>query len=197
MNNMLKIIVVAYRRPIRLRILIDCFLMQTCGDWEMHIIHDGVPPQSIMNVISLYDDPRITFEHTPQVNGKWGHPNRNMGLSRIPLSYRNFVLMTNDDNYYVPDFVRLFALQMKRNSTGMVYCDTLHNYQEYDVLHSQPKKNYIDMGSFAVRVDVAKKVGFNNFEFAADGDYAEKCANLCSIRRLRVAYIRKALFVHN
>lgn len=194
---MLKIIVVAFRRPIRLRILIDCFLMQTCGDWEMHIIHDGEPPQNIINVMSLYDDPRITFEYTPQVNGKWGHPNRNMGLRRIPLSHRNFVLMTNDDNYYVPEFVNFFLREARRASTGFVYCDTLHNYIQYDVMDSQPKKNHIDMGAFIVRVDIAKKIGFNSVEFSADGIYAEACANLCSQRRLILKHIKKALFIHN
>lgn len=194
---MISIIVVAYKRAIPLRILIDSFMVQTCNEWEMQIIHDGPPPQDIKNVVSLYKDPRIKFDFTSDVNGQWGHPNRKLGLRQIPLSHRNFVLMTNDDNYYVPEFVKMFLKQANKTNTGMVYCDTLHNYISYDVLHSSPKINLIDMGSFIVRADIAKKIGFDNWSFAADGDYAEKCANLCYRRHLRVAYIKKALFVHN
>jgi hypothetical protein len=53
------------------------------------------------------------------------------------------------------------------------------------------------MGSFIVRVDIAKKIGFKSMELNGDGAYAEECANFCTRIRLKINYIQKPLFVHN
>jgi hypothetical protein len=57
--------------------------------------------------------------------------------------------------------------------------------------------NHIDMGSFIVRADVAKTVGFTSDAFHADGIYAEAAAAYCNTTGLGIVYIPKAIFVHN
>ena len=194
---MIKIIVVAFKRALNLRILIDCFLTQTEKRWEMHIIHDGPPPPDVEEVIAMYKDPRINFTFTEKVNGHWGHPNRNIVLRTFNLTRHEFVLMTNDDNYYVPDFVRMFLREGRANDVGFVYCDTVHSYHKYSVMKTEVRENHIDMGSFMVRMDVAKKIGFNHLHLSADGTYAVECANYCRLRHLRLVHVAKPLFVHN
>jgi hypothetical protein len=195
--SILHVIITVFGRAITLRRLIDCFVLQTNPNWVLHIIHDGPPPREIPAVMSLYHDFRIQYEETPQVNGNWGHPNRQIMLHKMVLNHRDFVLMTNDDNMYVPSFVGEF-LKKARNgeNVGMVYCDTMHSYMEYEILKTQLKENLIDMGSFIVRVDVAKKVGFTHIHFSADGTYAVNCAAQCRSGRLACLYIPKPLFIH-
>jgi hypothetical protein len=192
----IQIIVVAYQRAIPLRILIDCFLVQTNRNWMMHIIHDGETPQDVKDVLALYNDPRITFRETTRVNGLWGHPNRKLMLNQLTGNSDDYVLITNDDNYYVPMFIELFTDKCSYG-TGMVYCNTIHNYIRYDILRTQIKECQIDMGSFIVRVDVAKKIGFIHQHEQADGTYAVECAEECRKRKLRAAYIDKSLYIHN
>jgi len=193
----LHVIMVAYCKAIPLRCAIDSFKLQTRKDWILHIVHDGPAPGDVWDVINLYkDDSRIQFEFTPVRNGEWGHPNRRMILRKLPLNHRDFVLITNDDNYYVPKFVEFFMRECHK-AVGMVYCDTVHSYEQYNVLISEPRENAIDMGSFIVKLDVAKKVGFNGTHLSADGSYAEECANYCRRVRLGVKHINKPLFVHN
>ena len=194
---MLRVIAVAYKRPIRLRMLIDCFLMQTQKRWELNIIHDGFPPDDIKDVLSLYKDSRIKFSYTDEVNGHWGHPNRKIALKKIAVSHQEYVLMTNDDNYYVPMFVELVLKEGRAKDVGMIYCDTVHSYHNYNVLKTEVREGHIDMGSFAVRLDVAKKIDFRHIHFSADGTYAVECANYCRLRHLRIVHIAKPLFVHN
>jgi hypothetical protein len=194
--RILQVICAAYNRPIRLRLLIDCFILQTDPNWKLHIVHDGHPIPEIGMIISLYNDPRITFFATEERKNNFGHPNRRMMLSKLALNHRDFVLITNDDNYYVPQFVQRFLHSCNRN-TGFVYCDTVHSYLDYNVLVSEIKLDHIDMGSFIVRLDVAKKVGFESTAFNADGIYAVACANYCHMKRLRIIKISKPLFVHN
>jgi hypothetical protein len=196
----LHVICVAYQRAIPLRILIDSFKVQTNPCWILYIIHDGPAPEDVKEVVSLYkNDPRIFFSETPTRLGKYGHPNRDAMLKRLALNHRDFVLITNDDNYYVPVFVEMMMKygHSPANPVGMVYCDTVHSYFQYNVLQSQVKKDHIDMGSFIVRVDIAKKIGFKSMELNGDGAYAEECANFCTRIRLKINYIQKPLFVHN
>jgi hypothetical protein len=196
-THILHVIVTVFNRNMPLRTLVDSFLLQTCQQWQMHIIHDGPAPQSVRDVVNSYNDPRIDYYETPAVNGCWGHPNRKIALRQLSINHRDFVLITNDDNYYVPKFVEYFMKECKKENVGIIYCNTLHSYLDYNVLNTEIRENLIDMGSFIVRLDVAHKVGFNHEHFSADGTYAVACANYCRVRKFKIVYIPKCLFIHN
>lgn len=193
----LHVIVTVYDRYIPIRIFLHSFLMQTCQQWQIHIIHDGPASQSVMDVVNSYHDPRIQYYETPIVNGHWGHPNRKIALRQLPTNHRDYVLITNDDNYYVPKFVEFFMKECRKENVGFVYCNTLHSYLNYTVLNTEITENLIDMGSFIVKLDVARRVGFNGIHFSADGTYAVACANYCRVRKLRIVKIPEILFIHN
>ena len=196
-NNMkLHVIVVAYERPIPLRGLIDSFLNQTCQDWEMDIVHDGPASKSVWNVIELYKDKRIRFWESKIRYENYGHPNRACMLQKIKGNKYDYVLITNDDNYYVPKFVEYFLAECDPK-VGIVYCDTVHSHCNYAVHYSKLKEQGIDMGAFIVRLDIAKKTGFNHIHFSADGKYAEECNMTRYEKGLRNVYIQKPLFIHN
>lgn len=190
----LKVIVVAYFRPLPLQIMINCFRVQTDPRWEMHIIHDGPAPEDVKNI--LPDDPRVIFYETSHRLKNYGHPNRRRMLNDIQAIPQDFILITNDDNYYVPEFVRYMRQEAKPN-VGIIYNDCLHNYMSYEVLKSKMQTNAIDMGSFVVRADIAKAVGFTSDAFHADGIYAEACAAYCNTNNIAIKYIPRSLFVHN
>ena len=196
-SRILHIIIVAYQRAVPLRIMIDCILIQSYSQWQIHIIHDGPAPKEVKDVVDSYNDARIQYYETPTVNGAWGHPNRKIALKQLSLNHRDYVLITNDDNYYVPDFIRIFMNECRNEFVGFVYCNTVHSYEKYNLFVSKVKENCIDMGSFIVKLDVAKRVGFNHTHLSADGKYAEDCANYCKRRRLRIVHVEKPLFVHN
>ncbi len=187
---------VAYERPVSMRTLIDCLLVQTDPRWDLIIMHDGIGSDKIHEVVGLYNDLRVNFYETPYRMQQFGHPMRKAYLDSIDGDVQDFILMTNDDNYYVPVFVELM-LKVCNDRTGFVYCDAVHSHFQYDILRTEIKVDRIDVGSFMVRSDVARKIGFNHFEFNGDGMYAEECANYCRANNLEVAYIPKCLFIHN
>ncbi len=192
----LHVICTAFNRPTDLKRLVYDFILQTDPRWHMRIIHDGIPPDGIERYIRGLKDPRIEFDYTKKVNGYWGHPNRRMMLNETHGDPGDYVLITNDDNQYVKAFVEIM-LGLCTSNIGFVACDTVHNYFNYDILHTQVRVGAIDMGSFIVRLDVARAVGFNHDVEVADGLYAEECAAECRRRKLRVLGINKALFIHN
>lgn len=191
----LTVIAVAYERVIPLRILIDSFLLQTNTNWEMTIVYDGKAPESVLDILNLYNDLRLVFVETPTRNGLWGHPNRREYLSLLPPA-KDYVLLTNDDNYYVPRFVELM-LEACGDNVGIVMCDTVHSHYNYNLHKSFPREGNIDMGAFIVRQDVAVTVGFNHSGRGADGKYAEDCYAYCNANNLITNHIQKPIFIHN
>jgi len=192
----LRVMSVAYERPIPMRILIDCFLVQTNSNWELTIIHDGKASEDVWRTVALYNDPRIIFQESPERYGIYGHPNRKRYLEQITPSKDSFVLLTNDDNMYVPILVNEILSKCNPN-VGMVYFDAVHSHFQYNVLKTEIKVNRIDIGSFVVRADVAKTVGFTNFAFNGDGYYACSCAQYCRKHGLNIVSIAKPYFIHN
>jgi hypothetical protein len=191
----LKVIMVAYQRIVPLRIAVDSFLNQTDDRWELHVIHDGPAPHVIWDFMSRRN--KIHFSETSAVNGKWGHPNRRSMLERIEADASDYILITNDDNYYIPTYVKLIQQHMKPG-VGMIYYNTLHSYFNYTVHTSQLKVGRIDMGAFVVRADVAKAVGFKHDKEVADGMYCEECAAYCTDHGLLMTYIPGIVpFIHN
>jgi hypothetical protein len=198
---MIQIICVAYERPVELQTLINCFILQTDSRWVLHIVYDGPAPQKILEIVKPFingnrKDERIHFYESPERYQKYGHPNRRTMLQSIECSPHDYILMTNDDNMYVPRFVE-YMLKAAKFNTGIVYCDTVHSHMEYNLHISYLKENFIDMGAFIVRSDVAKKTGFNHDHFSADGTYAVECLSTCNKMRLKEVKISKPLFIHN
>lgn len=194
-NRTIHVICTVYKRWQTLRLLIDCFMVQTIPNWKLHIVHDGEATQEVRDVVAMFKDSRISLTETKERRQMYGHPNRRDMLQSIVGEKDDFVLITNDDNIYLPVFVEYFLKECRLN-TGMVYCDTIHSILNYGVLQTKIKENYIDMGSFMVSLSVAKKVGFNHVHFSADGRYAEECLHECNRQGLVATYIPKPLFVH-
>ncbi len=192
----LHVICVAYERVIPLRILIDCFLVQTDPRWKLNIIYDGQPPKEITSMVKSYNDSRINFSHSLIRNQNYGHPNRKTAINNIKGSEDDYILMTNDDNYYVPSFVHQM-LSFGSPKTGVVMCNTIHSYFGHNLHISDLHRGKIDMGAFIVKLSIAKAVGFNHIFFEADGQYAEECGEYCKRNLFNVIHIQRPLFIHN
>ena len=195
------VIAVAYQRPIQLQILIGSFIVQTNPNWILHIIYDGVAPKEVLNVvepflIGIHKDNRVHFYESPERYENYGHPNRKTMLETIQTESNDFILMTNDDNYYVPVFIEYMIKAIDKH-IGIVMCNTVHSHAQYDVHNSQLYENGIDMGAFIVKANIAKETGFNHIHFSADGIYAEECHRTCVRYRMKVVKINKPLFIHN
>jgi hypothetical protein len=174
----------------------NSFLVQTNPNWELNVIYDGQIPDDIQKILNRYTDKRIKISNTPKRNGNWGHPNRKMMLEKLKGNKDDYVLLTNDDNYYVPTFVDQM-LEKTGEDVGIVFCNTVHSYIKHGLHESSLHECGIDMGAFIVKYPVSKKVGFNYFHETADGRYAEQCKNFCVANNLRAVYIPKPLFIHN
>lgn len=192
----LVVLCVAYGRSVELLEICCCFLRQTNPNWDLTIMYDGAVPKQVQDIMNLFDDERIHFTHSETRNQLWGHPNRKTMLENYVQREGDYVLLTNEDNYYVPMFAEVMLSACKED-TGVVMCNTVHSYTGYKAHISELRECGIDMGAFIVRGDVAKAVGFNHTHFSADGRYAEECRDYCTERNLGVMHANHLLFVHN
>ena len=193
----LHVICAAYQRIIPLRILIDSFVVQTNPNWKLYVIHDGPMPEELHDIRDLYaKDERISFSSTKKRIGHSGFPNRDMMIKSIEGDPGDFVMSTNDDNYYVPTFVDEMLKEVAPG-VGIVYCNMIHSHFGYTPLYTTLKVYYIDMGAFAILLPLAKKVGIMNITDIADGLFAQDCLAECNATGLATKKVEKILYIHN
>lgn len=193
---LLHVICIAYERPIFSRIFIDCFLTQSDKRWDMTFVHDGPASEAMHNVMELYSDPRIKFIETEKRLQNWGHEHRRVMLQLIEGQKGDYVLITNNDNYYVPRYVE-YMLREARPDVGMIYCNFLHHNFEYLNVFTQLKLNHVDMGAYITEIKLAQNVGFQHDVPGSDGLFAEDCSARCKQLGLKTIHIEKTFFVHN
>lgn len=192
----LHVICAAYQRVIPLRILIDSFLDQTNSNWKLYVIHDGPIPKEVKLIMNRYSDDRITFSYTETRNAQSGFGNRDMMIKSIIGDLDDFVMSTNDDNYYVPTFVDEM-LKLITPTAGIIYCNMIHSHFGYSLLSTILQKYYIDMGAFAIKLTLAKKIGITDRTDVADGVFVEACLKECNRVGMTTHKSEKILFIHN
>jgi hypothetical protein len=80
----------------------------------------------------------------------------------VEHSNEEWVVMTGEDNYYVPTFVEEF-LKHATHNTHFVFCDMVHNWvnQDYIYVPSAPVYGRIDIGNFMTKTKNAKQLKLN------------------------------------
>lgn len=187
----IEFIIPTYDRDYPLTCMLSSLLSQTTPDWCAHIIIDDEYSERFTHLGSYnYDDERIRYTFLGKRYNDWGHTPREMGKQ---LSEADYILMTNDDNYYTPNFVEEFV-KASETAPGIVYWDMIHSHYNYSYFKCVPAYNQIDMGAFAVRRDIAQSIKMNT-TYAADGEYIEDIKK--KYPNERMIKIDKVLFVHN
>lgn len=200
------IVCVAYKRPKKIPVLIHSFLCQSLQNWKLHIIHDGYDAE-VDEVLRPYAQkyPEISYEFTPTRFDDYGHSLRAIGIERADTE---FLLITNDDNYYVPEFLRLMFEEIHAKHLDMLLCDMVHSHlkvaagnmsytaDQYGYFPTAPRKFMVDIGCFIVRTELARRVGFRDKSFVGDGTFVEDILEACG-DSIRVGKLDKVLFVHN
>lgn len=194
---MIDILSVTYNQDEVLKCFINSIKSQTDNRWRLFIIHDGPNPklkQDLTDNGYLVND-KIFFVEYPVRKNDYGHSLRKWGLNNLASS--EYLLITNGDNYYTPNMVE----EVLKVQKDFVYFNCIHSHktpnnntkQDYGYLDAKLSRGWIDMGSVVLKTSLAKKVGFNSVDFAADWFYFESILKL----NPSIHKINKTLFVHN
>jgi GT2 family glycosyltransferase len=202
LNAELTAVVAAYRRYEQLPVLIHSFLCQTLQNFRLLVIHDGTDDrmETLLEDYRRRFPDRIDFVFTPERHNDYGHSLRELGIG---LADTPFLLITNDDNYYVPRFLEFMFAAIHQRKLDVVLCNMIHSHENpgrrkqksYNLFVTKPRKLEMDMGSFIVRTSYAKKVGFRDKTHDGDGTFFEDV--LACDPPPKVGRVPRVLFVHN
>jgi hypothetical protein len=165
-------------------------IAQTLNEWGAMVMIDREFYQQYEDMLKSFNDSRIVWAYMDKRHNDFGHTPRQVGKQ---ASTADYIIMTGDDNYYMPTFVN----ELKKasiNKPGIIYYDMVHSHYDYSYFECQLGYNHIDMGAFATRRDIAQSINLNT-SYAADGEFIEDYKRLYP-NELNVK-ISKVLFVHN
>lgn len=184
-----------YNRVALLKCALQSLIVQTNENWDAQVVIDGLDyEEPITQMIEELNDPRIIIRTLSKRYNDWGHTGRELG--KTMARYR-WVVMTGDDNYYVPTTVKEIlekAEQFAHYEAGMIYWDMVHSHYDYSYFVCSAGFNQIDIGAFATRNDLAKQIKLTS-DYAADGLFVEEYKKKFPTQT--IVKIKKVLYVHN
>ena len=185
-------IIPTYQRYDQIKSILYSLVSQYDPDWSAQVIIDDIANDILVDIINNFKDSRISYTFTGTRHNDWGHTPRDIGKQQ---SRSQYIIMTGDDNYYVPTLVQKikYAASMN-NNPAILYWDMVHSHTDYSLLDCKLCIGSIDMGAFATRSDIAKKIQLGK-EYAADGVFITKIVEQYTTESF--IKIPGILFVHN
>ena len=213
----LEFIIGTTARPHHLMTMLGSIKAQTDGNCKCHVIKKGDPDETYDKVISFYKDyvfgdhmryTQLNKAISDQFEGQFNlYGNFEYGLS-VVNKHCDWVIMTNDDNYYSQDTIKRLNKVIEKNpNVNLIYFDMLYNSDmidstgeyigSYEYYKTSLEFGLNDIGCFAYRANLTKDIKFDRTIMEADflflKEYIEKnCQNPDQIEK-----INKALFIHN
>lgn len=183
-------IIPTFNRISPLQSMLASLVAQTSLNWFATVIVDDIENDLAKDIITKFNTDKIRLWFTGCRYNDWGHTPRELGKQ---ASKADYIIMTGDDNYYVPTFVE----ELEKASTdnpGIIYWDMVHNHYQYSYFQCVLALGRIDMGAFATRRDIAQQIRLQT-SYAADGHFiSEFNERFPDEKRVK---IEKILFVHN
>lgn len=188
----IEFIIPTWNRPEKLKLILQSLIVQTDDRWTAHVIIDGMTNDYFDVKNTFQDNPHIRFSHIEGPNNDWGHSARNYGLDK---AQEEWIVMTGDDNYYMPTFVQNFLLA-QTDSSDLVYCDMVHDMKrdEYQPIPSKLQWGWIDIGNFMCRKSIFREMRLDTKSYEADWKFVEQYQKRMVGISLK---IKKVLYVHN
>lgn len=195
----IEFIIPTYNRTNHLKTIVCSLLTQNDPNWIAHIVGDNVENnvlEEIHNFLNYINDSRIRFTNLPERHNDWGHTPRNYGLDH---AIGDWIVMTGEDNYYVPTFVKNFLNEARVKKTDFIFCSFIYNQAQlgdvYYPMKARLEYQSIDIGCYSFRKDKLNQVRLRTD--IAEADYYFMTDYLTQEDDMTAAYIDEILYVHN
>jgi hypothetical protein len=137
------------------------------------VIHDGPSTDGTREFMEdiASKHANIKYLESEERGNCWGHQNRAWGLTMVDTPWVSF---TNGDNQYCYKFMDYMEKNLDERFLDVVTFVTAHSYFDYKPFYIMFSNSQCDLAQFAVRTQVARTVGFNHRDFAADAHFIEE-----------------------
>lgn len=184
-------IIPTFDRVAPLYSMLSSLISQTQNNWKANIIVDGAKNDVVKNIVDKFNSPNIQYTVLDNRYNDWGHTPRNIGKN---TSTSDYIILTGDDNYYVPTFIDELNEVIIHGHVGMIYWDMIHNGYSYNLFNTSIIDGRIDMGAFVTRRDLAQQIDLSK-DYNADSQYVLNFQQ--KFPHEEIVKINKILFVHN
>lgn len=191
MNKTIEFIIPTFDRKKELIAMLSSLNAQTENNWKATVISDGEKNQDTAKIVESFNNPRIIHKGLDKRYNDWGHTPREVGKQ---LSGSDYLIMTGDDNYYIPTLIHEINTVINKDNPDFIYWDMVHSHYDYSYFKTSPALNHIDMGAFAFKSELGKQVSLGT-TYAADGLFVRDF--LSKFKECKIVKIDKILFVHN
>lgn len=191
----IEFVIPTYNRVNHLTTMIGSLKSQSNPNWVAHIVAD-CPDDEIVEqmktMVTFFNDERIRLTVLDKRYNDWGHTPRQYGVDNAT---EEWVVMTGEDNYYVPEFVDIMLSESEHQH--FVYCDMVHNWidRAYVPLMSKLQLGRIDIGSFMCKTNMAKKIKLKLDQEWADWYFVEEF--MTKFKAAKMKKVNRLLYVHN
>ena len=185
-------VLITYKEPVGdFYVSLGSLLQQKNPNWKAIVMQDGpLPDDRARKIIEQFNDERITYFESEENEGSWGCYNRKRAIEMVDTE---FIVQATVQEYYTPNFVDIIEAN-KYNDIIVWPC--IHHSFDYTVLTPELRRTKIDWSNFALKTQIAKRVGIPYPEaYMADGLFVEACLASGLIKR-KIA-IPKILNVKN
>ena len=187
----IEFIIPTYNRVKQLYVILSSLVAQIDDNWKATIVVDDVENNRVKDIVSKFDSKNIHYMFLGKRYNDWGHTPRNIGKQ---ASSSDYIILTGDDNYYVPTFISELNQIISNEKVGLIYWDMIHNGYNYKHFNTRINDGYIDMGAFATRRDLSQQIDLTK-SYSADSKYVKKFIK--NFPDEKIVKIKKILFVHN
>lgn len=187
----IEFIIPTYNRVKQLYVVLSSLVVQVDDNWKATVVVDDIENDRVKNIVAKFDSDKIEYMFLGKRHNDWGHTPRNVGKNNSTSGY---IILTGDDNYYVPTFISELNKVLRKDNVGMIYWDMIHNGYNYKPFTTRVSDGYIDMGAFATRIDLAKQIDLSK-SYSADSKYVKQFIK--KFPNEKIIKIGKILFVHN
>ncbi len=180
-------------RTYQLLSTVSSIVAQSSPFWKIHIVCDGVV-EDISYIQSVFPNFPIRYSTLDKNYNDWGHTPKNFGIKN---STEEWLVLSGNDNYYVPVFVEKVLDSISKNpNLKFVYFDMVHSHYNYSFFKCRPFINQIDIGSFVSLARFAKEILLDPKLYYADGVFVENYVKkFC--KEDEICYLPCVYYVHN
>ncbi len=184
------------------RVFIDSILNQTQkvseGGWKAVVWHNGDWGHADHHTWNFKCD---GFTHQPEYKcsetdeGNWGTKNRQEAINECDTDY---IIQTSVQDYWLPQAVEYILKGLETSPDILVWNSINHLVGPCQVLDAQLAWSKLDWGNFAIRTDIARKVGINHGDkYTADWLFMQDALNSGLVDKSKILKINAVLTIHN
>lgn len=189
----IEFIIPSYNSSQRLMTILYSLVSQTNPNWTAHVVVDSLLPMEYQSVVDWFRfEKRVRFSFIDGPNKDWGHTCRNYGIKDIK---EKWVVMTGDDNYYMPLFVDDFLKAASQPRVNFVFCNMVHNNFNYAPVNCAVGAGRIDIGNAMFLSENLKGFELDKTDYNADWKLIEHYHR--KYKHEKTLKIEKILYVHN